>query len=416
MTVPRDRTPDATLAFLRDGYEFIRKRARRYGTDGFEARLMLRRAVCITGADAARAFYEGDRLTRRGALPPTALTLLQDKGSVALLDGAAHRHRKQMFMEVLSPGSFDGLIDLTADECRAAASRWQGRDAVVVYRATQEILLRAVCSWAGMPLEESEVGRRTSEFAAMIDGAGAIGPRHWRGQLLRQRTERWVRRALEDVRNGRRSVPEGSTVDVIATHRDEHGELLDSADAAVELINILRPTVAIGHYFAFAALALHQHPEAAERVRAGGDAEREWFVQEVRRLTPFFPLVAGRVVEPFEWQGSDFPQGRWVLLDLYGTNRDPRVWDDPDDFRPERFDGWEGDPFALIPQGGGDHRVDHRCPGEWVTIELTKVAVRMLTQEIAYQVPSQDASVSLSRMPAVPKSGFVIRDVRVAPS
>ena len=32
----------------------------------------------MTGADAARVFYEPDRLPRAKALPPTALTLLQD--------------------------------------------------------------------------------------------------------------------------------------------------------------------------------------------------------------------------------------------------------------------------------------------------------------------------------------------------
>jgi fatty-acid peroxygenase len=230
-------------------------------------------------------------------------------------------------------------------------------------------------------------------------------------QLLRRRTERWIGRIVEEVRSGRREAADGSALEVIASHRDHNGKPLDTAVVAVELINILRPTVAIAHYVTFAALALHEHPEAAESVRTGGDAERERFVQEVRRLAPCFPLVAGRVVEPFEWRGYDFTEGRWLLLDLYGTNRDPRAWEDPEEFRPERFDAWEGDPFALIPQGGGDHALDHRCPGEWVTIELAKVAVRALTEEIAYRVPLQDTTISLSRMSAVPKSGFVIRDV-----
>jgi hypothetical protein len=33
MSVPRDKSPDSIPALLRDGYEFIGKRARRYETD-----------------------------------------------------------------------------------------------------------------------------------------------------------------------------------------------------------------------------------------------------------------------------------------------------------------------------------------------------------------------------------------------
>lgn len=97
----------------------------------------------------------------------------------------------------------------------------------------------------------------------------------------------------------------------------------------MELINVLRPTVAVAVYVTFAALALHEHADAAEQVRDGGAADRERFVQEVRRFYPFFPLVGGRVTTPFEWNGVHFPEGRRVLLDLYGTNRDARHWDDP---------------------------------------------------------------------------------------
>ena len=98
-----------------------------------------------------------------------------------------------------------------------------------------------------------------------------------------------------------------------------------------------------------------------------------------------------------------------MLLDLYGTNRHPDPWEEPDQFRPERFATWEGDPYTLIPQGGGDHHTGHRCPGEWIIIRLMKTAVGLLTRETAYQVPHQDLHVSTSRIPARPRSGSVLR-------
>jgi fatty-acid peroxygenase len=100
-----------------------------------------------------------------------------------------------------------------------------------------------------------------------------------------------------------------------------------------------------------------------------------------------------------------------VLLDLYGTNRDPRSWGDPEAFRPERFRGRDVGAFELVPQGGEDYYAGHRCAGEWVTIELTKRAARLLAASMDYDVPPQDLSVPLSWMPPAPKSGFVISGV-----
>jgi fatty-acid peroxygenase len=88
-------------------------------------------------------------------------------------------------------------------------------------------------------------------------------------------------------------------------------------------------------------------------------------------------------------------------------------------FRPERFRRWDGSAFNFIPQGGGDHHDNRRCPGEWITIELMKRAVHLLTTATSYDVPEQDLSVDLTRMPTGPKSRFVIsnvRRVRQAPS
>lgn len=134
----------------------------------------------------------------------------------------------------------------------------------------------------------------------------------------------------------------------------------------------------------------------------------------MRRFYPFFPLIAGRARESFEWGGHRFTPGDWVHLDLYGTNHDPRVWEDPGAFSPERFTGRSIGAFELVPQGGGDHELGHRCAGEWLTVELVKRATRLLTSAMEYRVPDQDLSVDLGRLPAIPASRFVISDVRSA--
>ena len=97
-----------------------------------------------------------------------------------------------------------------------------------------------------------------------------------------------------------------------------------------------------------------------------------------------------------------------MILDLYGTNQDPRTWVRPQEFEPERFRRWDESPFNFPPQGGGDHYVDHRCPGEWIAIELMTLAADFLTRRMSYEVLQQDLRIDWSRRSALPRSRFVI--------
>ncbi len=411
--IPRDTLPDSTIALLSAGNTFISSRSNHHHSDIFETRLFLRDVYCTTGWRAAEAFYHPDRFTRRGGMPQTTLRLLQDKGSVAVLDGEAHRNRKQMFMSMMTPERISDLVHLTSDEWRLQLAKRQHADHVVLHDVAREVLTRAICRWAGIPqLTASEAHRRTREFSAMIDGAGSVGPRNWRGLLLREFNERWCRDIITSIRSGELDVPAESAAHVIAWHRDVDGALLEPKIASVELINILRPTVAVGRFIVFAALALHEHPDYRAQLQSGADDDFERFVQEVRRFYPFFPFVGGRALTDFSWRDHDFPQGTWFLLDLYGTNHDGEVWEHPDTFDPEHFRDWDRSPYNFIPQGGGDFDIGHRCPGEWITIQLLKATLRLLVSGMAYTVPDQDLRVDLTTMPALPKSGFVISDVR----
>jgi fatty-acid peroxygenase len=143
--IPRDPVFDSTLAFWREGYGFISRRCDQLGSDIFSTRLMLRRAICVRGADAARMFYDGERFTRHGAMPQITLCLLQDKGSVPQLDGAAHRHRKAMFLSMLLAA--EQIERLTGDfrrEWIVAIESWKRRGEIPLFDETNLVLTRAV--------------------------------------------------------------------------------------------------------------------------------------------------------------------------------------------------------------------------------------------------------------------------------
>ena len=171
---------DETAALRAEGYAFIGNRWRWHGSDIFETRLMFTPVVCAVGEEAARAFYTPGRFTRRGATPFAPTKLLRAHGSVQILDGSAHDHRKRMFVSVLAPERVRELTALVAAEWRSDVARWERVPEVVLHGEVREILCRAVCAWAGVPLPEADVARRTRELGAMIDG-GAGGSSHLGG-------------------------------------------------------------------------------------------------------------------------------------------------------------------------------------------------------------------------------------------
>nr|WP_012311574.1 cytochrome P450 [Arthrobacter sp. AK-1]ABR67042.1 putative fatty acid beta hydroxylase [Arthrobacter sp. AK-1] len=400
--------PDSSLALLREGYTFISSRCDRLGTDLFRTTLILRPVVCLRGAEAAEFFYGGGRFGRKAAMPRSAQHLLQDAGSVQSLQGSAHRRRKQLFLDLMTNESVERLGRAFDTEWHSARERWQDSGEVVLHDEVRRVLTATACHWAGVSADRATVSRRARELSLMIDKAGAVGPVNWYARWRRRSTEKWAGECISSIRRNGPAAASGSPAAVIAFHTDEHGNPLSAEVAAVELLNLLRPIVAVSRFMVFAAVALQQHPEWNDIVRKGQDADLDCFAQEVRRYYPFFPFVGGTARETLEWKGHTFKTGQWALFDLYGTNHDGRLWKDPESFNPARFRVWRPDPHTLVPQGAGDAAVGHRCPGEDITVDLIRRATRALAAESGISVPAQDLSIDLTRMPALPRSGFIL--------
>jgi fatty-acid peroxygenase len=408
-------TLDDTFRLIARGYGWLPARRQALGARTVRTRLAGLRVTALEGPEAARFFYDENHVRRAGALPEPVVGTLFGRGAVHTLDGEAHRVRKAMFVALLM-GTGAGIDDLVRRATEAwddAVSVWERRRQIVLLDEASHVLTGAVCRWVGVPPADGDVPAVARDLTAMVDGFATAGPRHWRARFARGRRERELARLVEEVRSGAATVPGGCAVDVVARHRDADGELLSPRTAAVELLNVIRPTVAISWFLAFAAHALISWPQYRERLRGGDPALAEAFAHEVRRFYPFAPFLGGRAPRDAEWDGQPIPAGSVVLLDLYGQNHDPRLWGDPYTFRPERFlDETTGGvrdigAFELVPQGAGDPRTGHRCPGEQITVALlSALAVRLARLE--FDVPEQDLSISLTRIPALPASRIVL--------
>jgi fatty-acid peroxygenase len=407
---------------LSKGYAWLPDRRRVAGRDTVRTRLLLaRQALGVEGPEAARFVYDENHVRRSGALPEPVVSTLFGHGSVHSLDGEAHRVRKGMFVDLLMGPGITDLVERVGAAWDDAVRRWAGERRVVLFDEAARVLTRGVCDWAGVPVTDEEVPALARDLTTLVDGFATGAPRHWRARRVRQRREAWLAGIVEEVRAGTRTAPVGSVLDAVATHRDSQGELIEPRVAAVELLNVIRPTVAVCWFVAFAAHALHRWPQNRDRLRTGDSGFATAFAHEVRRFYPFAPFIGGRAPREVEWDGERVPAGSMVVLDLFGQNHDPDLFPEPYAFLPERFlepgGAGTGDavrqigPWELVPQGAGDPRTGHRCPGEDITVALlASLAVRLARLE--YTLPAQDLTISLRRIPARPASRVVIAAAR----
>lgn len=411
---PLPSLPDCTFALLRDPYRFVTRTCSRLGRDFFQSRVFLRRTYFLRGQDAAELVYNGEIFQRAGAVPLRLQRTLFGRGGVQALDGEAHRRRKGLFMSVLgSPQRVRVLARLLEGRLQEALDEWQARGDLDWYGELRTLLTQVACEWAGVPLAEDELPERTAQLTALFDQARLFGPPHWRAWVQRKMAERWCAEQVEAVREGM-AVPEGSALQAVSAHRQADGSLLEPHDAAVELLNFLRPVVAVSVYGVFIAMALERWPECRERLRQEEEDPtfRQAFVQEVRRFFPFFPMIAVRSRRSVDWKGFRIPAGARVMLDLYATNHDPRWWAEPDRFDPERFFRQEPGAYSLIPQGGGDARMHHRCPGESLTLDLMQVMATTLACKLRYTLALQDRRLDWQRLPPLPRAVCVLESVQ----
>jgi fatty-acid peroxygenase len=411
--IPKEKGLDHTFNLLTEGYLFIQNRCRRFHTNIFETSLFMKPAICMKGEEAAQLFYDEMHFERKNAVPKRIQKTLLGENGVQTLDREAHHHRKALFLSFMTKEQLEHLVKLTEKQLELEVNKWKNKNELIIFDAMQELLCQVACEWTGVPLKEEEITLRADDFGKMVDALGGIGPRYWQGRKARIRTDLWIETIIDQIRNHEIEMSEEKAAYQIAFHRDLNDQLLDTHTASVELINLLRPIVAIATYITFGVLALYEHPKDQEYISEKEDETYlEMFVQEIRRYYPFGPFVGARVKDDFKWKEYYFKKGTLVLLDIYGTNHDANLWEKPNQFYPKHFENWDKNPFSFIPQGGGDDQEGHRCAGEWVTVEVMKTILKFLSKEITYQVPAQDLSYSLIRIPTRPKSGFKIENIQ----
>ncbi|XP_042062162.1 cytochrome P450 81Q32-like [Salvia splendens] len=100
-------------------------------------------------------------------------------------------------------------------------------------------------------------------------------------------------------------------------------------------------------------------------------------INETFRLFPATPmLVPHEAAADCKIAGYDIPRGTIVQVNAWAIHRDPHVWDDPESFKPERFEAAEPRAPQLLPFGMGRRS----CPGNVLAQRIVGLTLGCLVQ------------------------------------
>lgn len=395
-------------------YNLLKEIREEAGAPVAKSKLLTKDFITIYGKEAARKFYDPENFKREGAMPKVVLKTLFGEGGVQTIDGEAHKHRKGIFMDLMNPDRMKEYHKILDKKMKDELDRQNGE--FELFNLVRRVLFKAVCQWSGINLgnlDNEEIEELSKNQISMISGAVTSPVDQVKGIADRKESEEWAQDLIKEAREHPVPGKENVALYAFANATDLEGELLPVEIAAVELLNIIRPTVALTVWGALMGHALFSRDDIYKELKGDFDNLQDSFIQELRRYYPFFPMLPAISLREVEVDGYRIPKDSWVVLDLYGTNHDERSVNKPETFKIDRYidDAEEisyDEEYRMIAQGGGDFRSMHRCAGEWITLHTLRVFSDSLVNNYKFTVPEQDWEIPMNQFPTYPNSRVLL--------
>ncbi|ONK79960.1 uncharacterized protein A4U43_C01F12280 [Asparagus officinalis] len=132
-------------------------------------------------------------------------------------------------------------------------------------------------------------------------------------------------------------------------------------------------------------------------------------IKEVLRLHPALPLMVPHCPsKPCTVGGYTIPEGSRVFINVWAIHRDPSIWENPSEFKPERFSDtsrkWDfsGNDFSYFPFGSG-RRI---CAGIAMAERMSSYTLASLLHSFEWKLP-EDAGLDLTE-----KFGIVMKKAK----
>jgi cytochrome P450 family 135 len=355
--------------------------------------------VMVSDPEAVKAVFTAPAEIAPSGAGNSPVAPVMGPSSVIVLTGPEHMRQRKLLLPPFHGERMREYEEVIVQATRHDMAEWElGRPMRLQERTraiTLEVILRAVFG-----VEAERMGALKEAIAGLLQPmnplaivlialrrpslerpTGAIGRAldHLDDVIYEELARR---RAQEDLAERR------DILSLLMQARDEDGEPMTDGELRDELVTLLlagHETTATS--VAWAVERLVRHPEKLRRLQAeidsGGEEYMTAVVNETLRVRPVVPIVVRLLQEQLQVGSYTLPAGTRVVPCIYLTNRNPRVYEAAEEFRPERFLENGPDTFAWIPFGGGIRR----CIGaSFAQLEM-RLMLRTMLAELEPGVP-----------------------------
>jgi cytochrome P450 len=313
------------------------------------------RPFVVFGPEANRRVLvtERDKVVWRSTDPVTDLL----RRGLLVTDGAEHDRYRELMAPALHPSTLPNYTRVMIEQTDRVSATWKEGEVIDMLVEGRKIALLIIMQslftkdvWDDLP----------HLWQPILNAIKLISPGMW---IL------WRNIPRPDYRRSLRQL-DAYLYRIIAERRmrgfeqDLLQHLVDAGLTDAVIRDQMLTMLIAGHDTSTALLAwtfalLGGHPDLQARLVHEVDSMDkspllDQVIKESLRLYPPIHIGNRGVVEAMEFDRGTIPAGERMFYSIYLTHRDPAVWEDPDDFCPDRFArGQKTPPYSYVPFGGG---------------------------------------------------------------
>lgn len=414
----------------RDPFEFLPRVTRQYGPV-VRWRLLGTTFYQVNTPDAIEhVLVENNQNYAKGDVFQRALAVTGD--GLLNAEGDHWRRQRHLIQPAFDPNNVVDYAPTVTALTEQMLDSWADGERVSVYDEMRSLTLDVVSrSLLGVDIRRDidTIGEALDEIMARSESFLAAYLPPWTPIPVNRRFERAVASLDElvyDIISNRRSGLDDDIVSTLRTARDEKGREMSLEQLRDEVMTLLlagHETTSLA--LTYSLLSIATHPDVEEKLLAEfGDVVDERtptaedtrhlpytsrvFREALRMYPPVYAIVR-EAIAPDELSGYHVPAGTTVVMYQWLVHRDPRFYENPMAFRPERWtDDFEKQlpRFAYFPFGGGPRR----CVGShFAQLEALLVLVTLLQRYHLELVssPSPPLTAALTMRPKTPVEAVV---------